>query len=332
MAESGRALLVGKVAESWSRRVAEWPGVEPAEGEVVVRVEWSGINYKDGLAASEKGRVARIDPLVPGVDLAGTVTRSRAAGVAEGDAVVVHGYDLGVARHGGYATHAVVPGDWIVPMPAGLDARGAMTVGTAGYTAALSVAALERAGLRPGTGPVLVTGATGGVGSMAVAMLARLGHEVVASTGKADAHAWLTALGATRVVGRKETAAESPKPLERETWAGAVDCVGGTTLAYALRTCRYGASVAASGLTGGVALATTVMPFILRGVNLLGIDSVQTPIARRREVWGRIGGDLRPADLASMGARVVGLDDLPAELDRILRGEMRGRVLVDPHR
>lgn len=327
-----RALLVGRVGDAWSRRVERIDLPSPAAGEVRVRVEWSGVNYKDGLAASEKGRVARIDPLVPGVDLAGVVEESHVAGIAQGDAVIVHGYDLGVAHHGGYASHAVVPGGWVVPMPAGLDARTAMLVGTAGFTAARSVAALEAAGLRPGDGPVLVTGATGGVGSTAVGMLARLGHEVVASTGKADARAWLIELGAARVVDRAETSAESPKPLERETWAGVVDCVGGATLAYALRTCRYGASVAASGLTGGAGLATTVMPFILRGVNLLGIDSVQTPIDARRATWDRIAGPLRPVRLGSIETRTVGLDGLPEELDRILRGEMRGRVLVDPSR
>lgn len=333
MAESPRALLVGKVGaegDAWGRRVAAWEPAAPADGEVRVRVQWSGINYKDGLAASEKGRVARIDPLVPGVDLAGVVEESRSPGVSVGDVVIVHGYDLGVAHHGGYATHAVVPAAWIVPMPAGLDARTAMLVGTAGYTAALSVDALTSAGLRAGDGPVLVTGATGGVGSMAVGMLARLGHEAVASTGKADSHDWLRALGASRVVDRAETSAESPKPLERETWAGVVDCVGGATLAYALRTCRYGASVAASGLTGGAGLATTVLPFILRGVNLLGIDSVQTPIEARRATWARIAGPLRPTWLPTLETRTVGLDALPGELDRILRGEMRGRVLVDP--
>lgn len=328
----GRALLVGRVGDAWSRRVEEWEPSAPAEGEVAVRVDWSGINYKDGLAASERGRVARIDPLVPGVDLSGTVEASRAAGIAEGDVVIVHGFDLGVARHGGFATHAVVPGEWIVPMPGGLDARAAMAIGTAGYTAAASIAALEDAGLRPGAGPVLVTGATGGVGSMAVAMLARLGHEIVASTGKSDAREWLVGLGAARVVDRAETSAESPKPLEHETWAGVVDCVGGATLAHALRTCRYGASVAASGLTGGAGLTTSVMPFILRGVSLLGIDSARTPMDRRRATWTRIAGDLRPAHLDALEARVVGLAELPEELDRILRGEMRGRVLVDPSR
>ncbi|MFM7251772.1 MAG: acryloyl-CoA reductase, partial [Ilumatobacteraceae bacterium] len=267
--------------------------------------------------------------------LAGVVVESRSPSVSVGDAVIVHGYDLGVAHHGGYSALARVSADWVVPMPAGLDARTAMLVGTAGYTAALSVVALEAAGMQPGDGDVLVTGATGGVGSMAVGMLAARGHRVVASSGKADAADWLRRLGAADVVDRSETSAESPKPLERERWAGAVDCVGGATLAYALRTMRYGGSVAASGLTGGSGIATTVLPFILRGVNLLGVDSVQTPIDRRRAVWQRIATDLRPAwldDMSVMGAEVVGLEGVPAEMDRILAGGMRGRVLVDPRR
>jgi len=330
-----RSLTVGMREGEWTRAVVDVPVSDLGDGEVLVEVGYSCVNFKDGLAGSATGRVARIDPLIPGVDLAGVVVESSSPAVRVGDAVIVHGYDVGVAHHGGYSTLARVSADWVVPMPAGLDARTAMLVGTAGFTAALSVAALEAAGLQPGDGDVLVTGATGGVGSMAVGMLARRGHRVVASSGKADAAGWLHGLGAAEVIDRSETSAESPKPLERERWAGAVDCVGGATLAYALRTMRYGGSVAASGLTGGSGLATTVMPFILRGVNLLGIDSVQTPIDRRRAVWQRIATDLRPSwldDTSVMGAEVVGLEGVPAEMDRILAGGMRGRVLVDPRR
>ena len=223
-----------------------------------------------------------------------------------------------------------MPAEWIVPMPDGLDARTAMLVGTAGYTAALSVEALERQGLEPGDGPVLVTGATGGVGSMAVGMLAARGYDVVASTGKVDEGEWLRGLGAADVIDRRELTPEQPRPLDKERWAGAVDCVGGPTLAQVLRTMRAGGSVAASGLTGGAGLPTTVHPFILRGVNLLGIESVWTPIEPRRRVWERIATDLRPAWLSTLEAEVVGLDGLPEQLDRILAGGMRGRVLVDP--
>lgn len=335
MEHTTRALVVGATDHGWARRI-ESVDVGPLEpGDVLVRVTASCINFKDGLASSATGRVARIDPLIPGVDLAGEVVESDDPSVAVGDTVIVHGYDLGVARHGGFAGLARVPGAWVVPMPAGLDALSAMTVGTAGYTAALSVEALERTGLAPGSGPVLVTGATGGVGSMAVGMLAARGHEVVASTGKVAEADWLRSLGAADVIDRAELTPESSRPLERERWAGCVDCVGGPTLAHVCRTLRYGASVAASGLTGGTDLHTTVHPFILRGVSLLGIDSVQTPIAHRRAVWQRIATDLRPSWLSGdprWQQQVVGLDDLPAQLDRILAGDMRGRVLVDPHR
>ena len=332
MAASVRALLVGKVNDVWTRRIEDVPIDSLGGGDVLVKVEWSCVNYKDGLASSEKGRVARIDPLIPGVDLAGTIVEPGNSGLAVGSPVIVHGYDVGVAHHGGYATHARVSSQWIVPMPSGLTTKTSMMVGTAGFTAALSVDALERAGLRPGTGPVLVTGSTGGVGSYAVGMLAARGYEVVASTGKASAGDWLRSIGAREVIDRAETSAEQVKPLEKERWAGVVDCVGGATLAYALRTTRYGGSVAASGLTGGSDLHTTVMPFILRGVNLLGIDSVQVDLASRIAMWGRIATDLKPTWLDSQDSTVLGLGDLGPKLDSILKGDVQGRLLVDPNR
>jgi len=327
-----RAMLVGKVDDVWTRRIEDVSIDGLGEGDVLVKVEWSCINYKDGLASSEKGRVARIDPLIPGVDYAGTVVESADPSLAPGTPVIVHGYDVGVAHHGGYATHARAARGWVVPVPAGLTTRTAMMVGTAGFTAALSVDALERAGLRPGTGPVLVTGATGGVGSYAVGMLAVRGYEVVASTGKAAAGDWLRSIGASDVIDRTETSAEQVKPLEKERWAGVVDCVGGSTLSYALRTTRYGGSVAASGLTGGSDLHTTVMPFILRGVNLLGIDSVQVDLASRIAMWGRIATDLKPTWLDTQESVVLGLGDLAPKLDAILKGDVQGRLLVDPNR
>ena len=332
MAASVRALLVGKVNDVWTRRIEDVPIDSLGGGDVLVKVEWSCVNYKDGLASTEKGRVARIDPLIPGVDLAGTIVEPGNSGLAVGSPVIVHGYDVGVAHHGGYATHARVSSQWIVPMPSGLTTKTSMMVGTAGFTAALSVDALERAGLRPGTGPVLVTGSTGGVGSYAVGMLAARGYEVVASTGKASAGDWLRSIGAREVIDRAETSAEQVKPLEKERWAGVVDCVGGATLAYALRTTRYGGSVAASGLTGGSDLHTTVMPFILRGVNLLGIDSVQVDLASRIAMWGRIATDLKPTWLDSQDSTVLGLGDLAPKLDSILKGDVQGRLLVDPNR
>ena len=327
-----RAMLVGKVDDVWTRRIEDVSIDGLGDGDVLVKVEWSCINYKDGLASSEKGRVARIDPLIPGVDYAGTVVESADPSLAPGTPVIVHGYDVGVAHHGGYATHARAARGWVVPVPAGLTTRTAMMVGTAGFTAALSVDALERAGLRPGTGPVLVTGATGGVGSYAVGMLAVRGYEVVASTGKAAAGDWLRSIGASDVIDRAETSAEQAKPLEKERWAGVVDCVGGSTLSYALRTTRYGGSVAASGLTGGSDLHTTVMPFILRGVNLLGIDSVQVDLASRIAMWGRIATDLKPTWLDTQESVVLGLGDLAPKLDAILKGDVQGRLLVDPNR
>lgn len=327
-----RAMLVGKVDDVWTRRIEDVSIDGLGEGDVLVKVEWSCINYKDGLASSEKGRVARIDPLIPGVDYAGTVVESADPSLAPGTPVIVHGYDVGVAHHGGYATHARAARGWVVPVPAGLTTRTAMMVGTAGFTAALSVDALERAGLRPGTGPVLVTGATGGVGSYAVGMLAVRGYEVVASTGKAAAGDWLRSIGASDVIDRAETSAEQVKPLEKERWAGVVDCVGGSTLSYALRTTRYGGSVAASGLTGGSDLHTTVMPFILRGVNLLGIDSVQVDLASRSAMWGRIATDLKPTWLDTQESVVLGLGELAPKLDAILKGDVQGRLLVDPNR
>jgi acrylyl-CoA reductase (NADPH) len=299
----------------------------PPDG-VLVEVEHSSVNYKDALATIPKGRVARISPLVPGIDLAGTVAEGGTADFPDGAAVLAHGYEIGVARHGGFAGYARVPAEWLVPLPAGLTAREAMAVGTAGFTAALSVLALEAYGLTPEQGPVLVTGATGGVGSHAVAMLAVRGYEVVASSGKADANSYLESLGASSVISRDQLSAEGGRPLEAAVWAGAVDCVGGQTLANVLARIQYGGAVAASGLTGGTGLPTTVMPFILRGVALLGIDSVETPIARRRAVWTEIGGGLRPAELEQM-ITDASLDQLEPVLDSILQGGITGRTVVN---
>jgi acrylyl-CoA reductase (NADPH) len=262
--------------------------------------------------------------------LAGTVVESSDPSVAVGSKVIVHGNDIGVAHNGGFATMARVPAKWVIPMPAGLTTKTAMMVGTAGFTAAMSVDALERAGLKTGPGPVIVTGATGGVGSYAVGMLAARGYEVVASTGKASEGEWLKSIGATDIIDRSETSVEQTKPLEKERWAGAVDCVGGNTLAYVLRTLKYGASVAASGLTGGANLPTTVLPFILRGVNLLGIDSVNGSMDDRKMMWTRIATDLKPTWLDTQESIVVGLDTVEPYLDAILQGKVKSRVLVDP--
>jgi len=297
-------------------------------GDVVVSVTWSGVNYKDAMVTVPGNRVARISPLVPGVDLAGVVVSSEAPGLAPGQAVLAHGQDLGVARHGGFAAVARLPADWVIPLPAGLSDRQAMIIGTAGFTAALSLDELERHGLRPGHGPVLVTGAAGGVGSMAVSMLSTRDYEVVASTGRRAEAPWLRSLGAAEVVGRDDVDDAPGRVLGGERWAGAVDCVGGATLPRVLRTLRYGAAVAASGLTGGTGLETTVFPFITRQVALLGVDSVLTPRDRRLELWDRLAGELRPDDLDDMVDEEVALTGLARPLARILRGQVRGRVLV----
>lgn len=321
-----RAFVAERRDGEVERGVGTIASTDLGDGDVTVRVEWSSVNYKDALATVADGKVARISPLVPGIDLAGEVVSADAAGgPAVGTKVLVHGYDLGVAHHGGYAEYARVPAAWVVPLPTGLSARQAMAIGTAGFTAALSVQRLEEHGTHPDAGPVLVTGATGGVGSMAVAMLAARGFCVAASTGKRDAHDWLRGLGAAEIVDRSETSADSRRPLEPERWAAAVDCVGGATLASVLRALRYGGAVAASGLTGGSALPTTVLPFILRGIALLGIDSVALPLHDRRALWERLATDLRPPHL---DAHEVALEDLPAALDTLLAGEAQGRTVV----
>jgi putative YhdH/YhfP family quinone oxidoreductase len=327
MTETVRALVVEQREDTVVRDVRMLPVADLGDGDVVIEVHWSGVNYKDALAATAGGKVARLPELIPGIDLAGRVIESADATVAVGTDVLVHGYDLGVAHHGGYAEQARVPAAWVVPLPSGLSPREAMTLGTAGFTAARSIDQLEQRGLRPGDGEVLVTGATGGVGSSALAMLARRGYEVVASTGKRDETDRLLTLGAGTVIDRSE-ASDASRPLNKERWAAVVDCVGGDTLAYALSSTRTGGAVAASGNTGGAALATTVFPFILRGVALLGIDSVQVPIDERIGLWNRIADDLRPADITALEERVVDLDGLADALDHVLAGEARGRTVV----
>jgi len=296
---------------------------------VLIEVEWSSVNFKDGLASTTSGKISRLKPMIPGIDIAGTVVDAAGSDFVVGQKVIAHGYDIGVARHGGYAQFVRVPAEWIMKLPDGLTAREAMVVGTGGFTSALSIVALENWGLTPSAGPVLVTGATGGVGSMAVSMLAGRGYEVVASSGKASANEFLLGLGASRVIDRTELSADDPRPLQTTTYAAAVDCVGGNTLANVLKRLNYGSAVAASGLTGGTAIPTSVMPFILRGVALLGIDSVQTPMDVRRNVWSRIASDLKPAGLESIG-HSIGLNDLDRVLTAILAGEVSGRYVVSP--
>ena len=298
------------------------------EAEVTVAVEYSTVNYKDGLCIGPGGGLVRNYPHVPGIDFAGTVETSSDPRYSAGDKVVLTGWRVGEAHWGGYSQKARVRADWLVPLPQGLSTRQAMAVGTAGFTAMLAVMALEDHGLKPGHGEVLVTGAAGGVGSVAVAILAALGHEVAAVTGRPETGDYLRGLGATRIVPREELAETVKRPLESETWTGCVDAVGGPMLARVLGQMKYGASVAAVGLAGGASLPATVVPFLLRGVNLLGIDSVMQPYNNRLRAWERIARDL-PMDKLEAMIQPATLSDLPELGADILQGQVRGRVVVD---
>ena len=298
------------------------------EGDVLVEVDYSTLNYKDGLVLKGLGRLVRSYPHIPGVDFAGTVADSSHADFKPGDRVVLNGWRVGELHWGGYAQKARVKGDWLVKLPSGLTSRQAMAIGTAGYTSMLSVMALEAHGIEPASGPILVTGAAGGVGSVAVAILAKLGYRVAAVTGRPEAKAYLTDLGASEIVPRDELAEPPSRPLDKERWAGCIDAVGGTMLARVLSQMAYRGSVAAVGLAGGNELNTTVIPFLLRGVNLLGIDSVMCPKPQRETAWQRLAKDLPLDKLAGMEVDAT-LADLPGLAGDILQGKVRGRVVVD---
>jgi len=313
----------GKVAS----RFAELDESQLDAGEVTIRVAWSSVNYKDALAATGAGRIIRRFPCIGGVDLAGTVTASSDPRFVPGEEVIATSYDIGVAHHGGYAEVARVPAAWVRKLPSGLTLKDAMALGTAGFTAGLAIVRMEENGLRPGSGPVVVTGASGGVGSLAVDMLAGRGYEVVAISRKSDRADYLKALGAARVIDRKSLEMGA-RPLEKSQWAGAVDTLGGDMLAWLTRTMAYRGVIAACGLAGGIELNTTVMPFILRGVSLLGIDSVQCPMAQRQQVWARLAGDLKPRHLESDIGRVVALTDLPGVFGGFIDGTVSGRTVV----
>ncbi len=297
-------------------------------GQVVIRVAYSCINYKDALAATGKGRIIRRFPCIGGIDLSGTVVESADPRFAKGDAVIATSYDIGVAHDGGYAEYARIPADWVVPMPKGMSLFDAMALGTAGFTAGLAVMRMEHEGLTPGNGPVAVTGATGGVGSVAVDILAALGHEVTAITGKEAEAEYLKGLGAANVLPRASIDLAKIKPLDKATWAGAVDNLGGEMLAWLASTMNIGAPLAAVGLAASMSLPTTVAPFILRGVSLLGVDSVNCPMAQRRRVWERLAGDMRPRHLAAM-TRTIAFDDLPKAFDDFIDAKVKGRIVVD---
>lgn len=322
-----RALMVEKTEDSVSLNVKELTFDDLPQGDVLIRVAYSSVNYKDGLACIPNGRIVKSYPFVPGIDLSGTVAESRDPRFREGDEVIVTSYELGVSHFGGFSEYARVPADWVVKLPQGLTLKEAMALGTAGFTAGLSIQRLEENGLNPDRGPVIVTGATGGVGSTAVAMLAKKGYHVAASTGKASEHEYLHKLGAAEILSRDEVT-DTSRPLQKERWAAAVDPVGGKTLAYLLSSVKYGGSVAVSGLTGGSEFSSTVFPFILRGVNLLGIDSVYCPRDVRVPLWDRLAGDLKPENLLDSIGYEITLDEIPSAVSAILKGEVRGRTIV----
>ena len=325
---SFRALVLDQNDDGQTVSLQELHDEQLPDGDVTIDVEWSSLNYKDGMILRGIGRLVRNFPHVPGVDLAGTVTESASAAFFPGDRVVLTGFRVGEAWWGGYAERARVKSEWLVKVPDSLTTRQTMEIGTAGLTAMLCVDALERDGLTPDAGPVLCTGAAGGVGTYAVHLLAKLGYEVTASTGRPATAGYLKELGAAEVIDRTEIADAPAKPLLSERWAGCVDAVGGATLAHVLAEMRYGASVAACGNTAGNDLPTSVLPFILRNVRLLGVDSVMVPAADREPQWARLGQLVDPDFLAAT-TTVVGLGDLESAADEILAGQVRGRILVD---
>ena len=328
MADKFEALVLNQTDDKTEKRVMELGVDDLPEGDVLVRVEYSDVNYKDGMIVNGIGGLVRQYPHVPGIDFAGVVEESYHSRFKSGDKVVLTGWRVGEVHWGGYAQKARVNGDWLVALPDALSTRQAMAVGTAGLTSMLCVKALESNGITPKAGPVLVTGAAGGVGSIAVAILARLGYSVAASTGREALHGYLKSLGATEIVARAELAEVSKRPLEKEIWAGAVDTVGSTTLARVLAQLKYNGSVAACGLAAGPKLETTVIPFLLRGINLLGIDSVMQPYENRVATWNRIASDL-PHDKLEEMTEVIGLEDVGKAAAEILAGQVRGRLVVE---
>ena len=321
-----KAIRIDKAEKGTTATLAQFDEAELMEGDVTVRVEWSTLNYKDGLALTGKAPVVRRFPMIAGIDFAGTVEQSSHSKWKAGDKVVCNGWGMGETHLGAYAEKARVKGDWLVALPEGMSARDAMAIGTAGYTAMLSVLALEKHGLAPKSGPVVVTGAAGGVGSVAIAVLSKLGYHVIASTGRVSEADYLKSLGAAEVIDRTELSTPA-KPLARERWAGGVDSVGSTTLANLLSMTKYGGAIAACGLAAGMDLPSSVAPFILRGVCLLGIDSVMCPIEQRRVAWSRLAKDLDRAKLAEI-THEIGLADTIGQGAKILAGQVRGRIVV----
>ena len=325
--ETFRAIVVSRGEDKkQSVAVTELSPGDLMEGDVTVAVEATTVNYKDGLAITGKGPVVRRWPIVPGIDCAGTVVRSENARFKPGDQVILNGFGVGETHTGAYAEYARLNGDWLVKMPDGIDGRTAMGIGTAGYTAMLSVMALERHGLTPDRGPIVVTGANGGVGTVAIALLGKLGYEVIASTGRTEEADFLKSLGASEIIHRDELSGPA-KPLAKERWAGGIDAVGSHTLANVLSMTSYGGAITACGLAQGMDLPTSVAPFILRGVSLLGIDSVMAPLALRQEAWARLARDLDPAKLEALTTE-IGFQKVIEAASDIIDGKIRGRVVV----
>jgi acrylyl-CoA reductase (NADPH) len=321
-----KAIVIDKADTGQTVRLTDFDEKDLMDGDVTVRVEWSTVNYKDGLAITGKAPVVRRFPMIAGVDFAGTVESSTHPKWKPGDQVILNGWGVGETHLGAYAEKARVKGDWLVRRPAGISTRDAMAIGTAGYTAMLAVMALERAGINPSRGPVIVTGAAGGVGSVAVALLAKLGYAVAVSTGRPEEAAYLKGLGASEIINRNELAGPA-RPLAKERWAGGIDAVGSTTLANVLSMTRYGGAVAACGLAGGMDLPTTVAPFILRGISLIGIDSVMCPLPHREAAWRRLEADLDHKKVMAMASE-INLDEVIAAGGRIVDGKVRGRIVV----
>ncbi len=321
-----KAIVIDKAEGGQAARLTDFDEKDLMDGDVTVAVEYSTLNYKDGLALTGKSPVVRRFPMIAGIDFAGAVESSSHPAWKAGDKVILNGWGLGETRLGAYAEKARVKGDWLVRLPPGMTVREAMAIGTAGYTAMLSVMALERAGIVPARGSIVVTGAAGGVGSVAIALLAKLGYSVIASTGRPAEADYLKALGASEIIERKELTGP-PRALAKERWAGGIDAVGSTTLANVLSMTRYGGAVAACGLAGGMDLPTTVAPFILRGISLIGIDSVMCPLPLRQEAWRRLAADLDRGKIAAMTSE-IGITDVIASGARIIAGEVRGRIVV----
>jgi acrylyl-CoA reductase (NADPH) len=321
-----RAIRIDKAEKGTTVALTQFDEAELMDGDVTVAVEWSTLNYKDGLAVTGKAPVVRRFPMIAGIDFAGTVEQSAHPAWKAGDKVICNGWGMGETHLGAYAEKARVKGDWLVRLPDGMSTRDAMAIGTAGYTAMLSVLALEKHGLSPKDGPIVVTGAAGGVGSVATAVLSKLGYHVVASTGRVSESGYLKDLGAAEVIDRNELSGPA-KPLAKERWAGGIDSVGSTTLANVLSMTKYGGAIAACGLAAGMDLPSSVAPFILRGVSLLGIDSVLCPINLRKAAWARLANGLDRAKLAEI-THEIGLDEVIAAGAKILAGQVRGRIVV----